>query len=58
MDYHHGTVLYSLNASRPMYPASLSKLMTLYIIFERLATKQWTLDERLTVSERAWRHKG
>ncbi|MBC6497773.1 MAG: D-alanyl-D-alanine carboxypeptidase, partial [Alphaproteobacteria bacterium GM7ARS4] len=31
---------------------------TLYIIFERLATKQWTLDERLTVSERAWRHKG
>jgi D-alanyl-D-alanine carboxypeptidase (penicillin-binding protein 5/6) len=36
-------------------PASLTKLMTAYLVFQALRDKKLTLDQELTVSERAWR---
>lgn len=39
-------------------PASLTKLMTAYIVFQELATGKLKLDEQVTVSEHAWRSEG
>src|SRR5208283_4466325 len=39
-------------------PASLTKLMTAYIVFEQLASGKLKLDESVTVSEKAWRSEG
>ena len=48
-----GTILYSRNADQRLYPASLVKMMTLYLIFESLEDGRLTLDTELTVSKRA-----
>jgi D-alanyl-D-alanine carboxypeptidase len=52
-DAQTGAVLEAHNADVQTYPASLAKLMTLYITFHRLATGQMTLSERLPVSYHA-----
>ncbi len=53
-----GTVLLSKDADIPMAPASMSKLMTLYILFERLKDGSLSLDDTFRVSENAWRKGG
>ena len=50
IDHHTGKVLYSRNAGATRYPASLTKVMTLYLLFERLDSGQLTYDSRLNVS--------
>jgi serine-type D-Ala-D-Ala carboxypeptidase (penicillin-binding protein 5/6) len=41
-----------------MEPASLTKLMTAYIVFQELAAGKLNLEEQVTVSEHAWRSEG
>ncbi len=53
MDQTTGTVLLSKNAEAPLPPASMSKLMTLYMAFEALRAGQLNLDEELPVSSHA-----
>jgi len=53
MDQTTGTVLLSKNAEEPLPPASMSKLMTLYMTFEAVRDGRLNLDERLPVSEHA-----
>jgi D-alanyl-D-alanine carboxypeptidase len=48
-----GEVLHATNADTRNYPASLTKMMTLYLTFEALEDGRLTLDQRLTVSRRA-----
>src|ERR1700742_3889862 len=48
-----GKVLYAENAGVPWYPASLSKLMTTYVVLQAVKTKRITLDNLYTVSARA-----
>jgi D-alanyl-D-alanine carboxypeptidase len=48
-----GKVLYSENAGVPWYPASLSKLMTMYVVLQAVKNKRITLDNLYTVSARA-----
>src|ERR1051325_4940546 len=48
-----GKVLYAENAGVPWYPASLSKLMTLYVTLQAVKNKRITLDNLFTVSARA-----
>ena len=57
-------VLLDLSANQPLAsrdadvtvePASLTKLMTAYLVFQALRDKKLALDQELTVSERAWR---
>lgn len=50
IDAHTGKVLYQHNADAPRYPASITKVMTLYLLFERLREGQMDMDTRLTVS--------
>jgi D-alanyl-D-alanine carboxypeptidase len=53
MDGSSGRILQEANADLPRYPASLTKMMTLYMLFEALEGGTITLDQRLSVSEHA-----
>ena len=53
VDQTTGTVLLSKNAQEPLPPASMSKLMTLYMAFEAVRDGRLNLDELLPVSEHA-----
>lgn len=53
IDGHTGRTVYSRNADRPRYPASLTKVMTLYLLFEELKTGRLNLNTRMVVSARA-----
>ncbi len=53
VDAKSGKVLYSRNAEAHRYPASLTKMMTLYLLFEELDAKRLTLTSRLSVSANA-----
>lgn len=52
------TVLLEKNADEPLPPASMSKLMTVYMAFEAIANGQLHVDDLLTVSEHAMSYEG
>ncbi len=52
-DQSTGTVLLSKNAQEPLPPASMSKLMTIYMAFEAVANGRLAIDEELPVSSHA-----
>ncbi len=58
MDYETGTFLYEKDADRMVPPASMSKLMTVYVLFSKLKDGSLSLDDTFTVSENAWRKGG
>ncbi|MGC1951438.1 MAG: D-alanyl-D-alanine carboxypeptidase family protein [Gammaproteobacteria bacterium] len=58
MDYHSGRVLAESNADERMEPASLTKLMTVYVVFSELKEGNIQLDDLVRVSEKAWRTSG
>ncbi len=58
MDYDTGEYLYEKNISDPIPPASMSKLMTIYMIFDKLRNGSLSLDDTFKVSENAWRKGG
>jgi len=58
MDYETGTVLFAKKPDEPMPPASMTKIMTAYMVFERLKDGRLSLDDTFRVSERAWRKGG
>ncbi len=58
IDVQTGTVLLEKDADVPMPPASMSKLMTVYMAFERLKSGRLSLDDKFLVSEKAWRKGG
>ncbi|MGB2202957.1 MAG: D-alanyl-D-alanine carboxypeptidase family protein [Pseudooceanicola atlanticus] len=58
VDLSTRTVLLSKNADQPLPPASMSKLMTLYVAFEALRDGRLRLDEKLPVSSHAMSYGG
>lgn len=58
VDYDTGSVLLDKGGDELMAPASMSKLMTAYIVFEKLKEGQLSLDDEFEVSENAWRKGG
>ncbi|GAB4230531.1 MAG: D-alanyl-D-alanine carboxypeptidase family protein [Methyloligellaceae bacterium] len=58
MDADTGSVLYEKNADDLMPPASMSKLMTLAVVFKALKEGRLTLEDEFTASEYAWRTGG
>ena len=58
VDMTTGAVLFEKNADEPAPPASMSKLMTAYMVFERLRDGRLSLDDTFLVSETAWRKGG
>lgn len=57
MDAESGEVLWQKDAFTPMPPASMSKLMTIDLLFQRLKDGRMKLTDTLPVSERAWRER-
>lgn len=53
-----GDVLYAKDAESPMPPSSMSKMMTLYMVFDALHSGKLKLDDMLPVSEHAWQQEG
>ena len=58
MDVTAGQILAAKDADEPVEPASLTKLMTAYLVFDALKAKKLTLTQTLPVSERAWKMPG
>ena len=58
VDYETGTIMLEKNPDEPIPPASMSKLMTLYMVFDKLKHGELKLDDTLPVSEKAWRMQG
>jgi D-alanyl-D-alanine carboxypeptidase (penicillin-binding protein 5/6) len=57
LDLTGNTVLAERNADAPADPASLTKLMTAYLVFQALKDRKITLDQELPVSLRAWEER-
>jgi len=58
MDYDSGQVLAESKADERMEPASLTKLMTSYVIYKEMRDGRIKLNDMVTISERAWRMGG
>ncbi len=58
MDHNSGIILAANNENEKRSPASLTKLMTSYVVFKRLTEEFITLDDEVKISEKAWRTGG
>ena len=58
MDVSAGQVLAAKDIDAPVEPASLTKLMTAYLVFDALKARKISLNQTLPVSERAWKMPG
>jgi len=54
-DHHSGKILYEKDADGKIYPASMTKIMTAIVAFDLLKKGETSLDEKITISENAWR---
>ncbi len=58
VDATTGKELASLDPDTPLTPASLTKIMTTYVVFTALRQGQISLEDEVTISEKAWRMPG
>ena len=58
IDFNSGKVLAEKSADEQLAPASLTKIMTVYVIFRELKNGHLTLDEKVTISKKAWQTPG
>ena len=58
VDYETGAYIYTKDHDKKMAPASMSKLMTLYVVFDKIKNGYLSLDDTFEVSENAWRKGG
>jgi len=58
IDAETGAVLIDKNGAQPVPPSSMSKMMTVYLAFERIKEGSLKLDDTFLISEKAWRRGG
>ena len=58
IDMHTARVLSAGDADEPLEPASLTKMLTSYVVFAEMAQGKFALSDEVLVSEKAWRMKG
>jgi len=58
MDFNSGQILVEKNADERMEPASLTKMMTAYIVSSELKAGKIKLDDKVTISKKAWQAPG
>jgi len=58
IDHHSGRVLAERKPDERLEPASITKLMTAYAVFDAIRAGKLKLDDPVTISERAWRAEG
>ena len=54
-DFYSGKILYEKEADQEIYPASMTKIMTVIVTFDLLKKEEISLDDKFVVSEKAWR---
>ena len=57
-DFHTGKVLAENNADAKLAPASLTKIMTVYVVFRELGNGHLHLEDTASISEKAWKTSG
>jgi D-alanyl-D-alanine carboxypeptidase (penicillin-binding protein 5/6) len=55
-DFYSGAVLAEVGADEPLEPASLTKMMTVYVVFDAIQNGRLKFDETARISEKAWRN--
>ena len=58
MDYQSGNILREMKGDERMEPASITKLMTAYVVYKALKSGKIRLTDQVTISEKAWRTQG
>jgi D-alanyl-D-alanine carboxypeptidase (penicillin-binding protein 5/6) len=58
MDFNSGRIIVEKDPDMRVEPASITKLMTAYVVFHELQEGNISLDEMVTISEKAWRTGG
>ncbi len=58
MDFNSGDLLVEQNTEQKLPPASLTKIMTIYVVASELANGKILLEDEVLVSEKAWRTQG
>ncbi len=58
MDHETGEILWSKDGDIPMIPASMTKMMTAFFVFDLIEQGEITLSDEMVVSEDAWRRGG
>jgi len=58
IDFHSGKIIASKNADLKLAPASMTKIMTALIVFREINQGNLLLDEKVRISEKAWRTPG
>jgi len=55
IDYQSDKILYELQPDHSIHPASMTKIMTTIVVFDLLTKGKVSLDDKVTISEKAWR---
>ncbi len=58
LDVNSGQIIASQNPDEKVEPASLTKMMTAYLVFEAVENKRLTLEQTVNISEKAWKTEG
>ena len=58
MDFDSGHIIVDTNSDKRVGPASITKIMTAYVAFNELINGNLALDDKVTISEKAWRTGG
>jgi len=58
IDFNSGRVLAEKNIDKKIEPASITKMMTTYVIYKEIESGRLSLDEEVLISKKAWRMKG
>ena len=58
LDYNTQEVIFEKDADKLTLPASLTKIMTVYIVFDRIRNTNLSINDKCTVSAKAYRMKG
>ena len=58
LDFNSGRILAEKDPDKRLAPASLTKIMTVYVVFREINAGHMTLDEKVTISQNAWETGG
>ncbi|HWK61465.1 MAG TPA: D-alanyl-D-alanine carboxypeptidase family protein [Eoetvoesiella sp.] len=58
IDANSGQVITAQNGNEKIEPASLTKIMSAYVIFQAIENKRLSLDQKVNISEKAWKTEG
>jgi len=58
IDFNSGRVIAEKNVTQKIEPASITKMMTAYVVYKEMEAGRLTMDEQVTISKKAWRMGG